>query len=80
MMPLLMRLPVCHGPLCRAVLSDRFGARVFATGGMLGTAVAFVLLTYLPDRFQSYGVFFGLLLFCPASAWACFGSRQTGQQ
>jgi len=32
-------------------LSDRFGARPFATGGMLGTALSFVLLTLLPTDF-----------------------------
>jgi MFS family permease len=37
-------------------LSDRFGARPFATGGMLGTAASFVLLLVLPTNF-SYPVF-----------------------
>jgi MFS family permease len=32
-------------------LSDRFGARPFATGGMLGTALSFVALTLLPIDF-----------------------------
>jgi MFS family permease len=32
-------------------LSDRFGARPFATGGMLGTALSFVLLSLLPINF-----------------------------
>ena len=32
-------------------LSDRFGARGFATGGMLGAALSFVLLTRLPIDF-----------------------------
>ncbi len=32
-------------------LSDRFGARWFATGGMLGTALSFFLLTLLPIDF-----------------------------
>jgi MFS family permease len=32
-------------------LSDRFGARPFATGGMLGSALAFVLLSLLPIDF-----------------------------
>jgi MFS family permease len=32
-------------------LSDRFGARPFATGGMLGAAVSFVLLALLPTDF-----------------------------
>jgi len=41
-------------------LSDRFGARPFATGGMVSAAVGFVLLEVLPVDF-SY-VFFALLL------------------
>ena len=37
-------------------LSDRFGARPFATGGMIAAAVSFVLLMLLPIDF-SYPVF-----------------------
>ena len=37
-------------------LSDRFGARAFATGGMVGAAVGFGLLALLPTDF-SYPVF-----------------------
>jgi MFS family permease len=37
-------------------LSDRFGARAFATGGMIGAAVSFGLLWLLPTDF-SYPVF-----------------------
>ncbi|AVQ97456.1 MFS transporter [Ethanoligenens harbinense] len=48
------------GPLS-GMLSDRFGARWFSTGGMVLTAVGFILLTFLPANF-SYGVFFLLLL------------------
>ena len=33
-------------------LSDRFGARPFATGGMLGAALSFVLLALLPVDFS----------------------------
>ena len=33
-------------------LSDRYGARWFATGGMLGSALSFVLLTLLPTNFS----------------------------
>jgi MFS family permease len=43
------------GPLS-GVLSDRFGARPFATGGMLGSAAAFLLLERLPMNF-GYGWF-----------------------
>jgi MFS family permease len=42
-------------------LSDRYGARPFATGGMLATALGFVLLTLLPINF-SYPVFAAVLL------------------
>ena len=43
-------------------LSDRFGARPFATGGMLGAALSFLLLLLLPIDF-SYPVFALVLLF-----------------
>jgi len=42
-------------------LSDRFGARPFATGGMLVTAASFVALILLPVNFP-YWAFGGLLL------------------
>jgi MFS family permease len=42
-------------------LSDRFGSRPFATGGMLAAAGAFVLLELLPINF-SYPAFAGILL------------------
>jgi MFS family permease len=42
-------------------LSDRFGARGFATGGMLGTALSFGLLTLLPIDFP-YPLFAAALL------------------
>jgi MFS family permease len=48
------------GPLA-GVLSDRYGARAFATIGMLGTAVVFALLELLPINF-GYGWFAILLL------------------
>jgi MFS family permease len=48
------------GPLS-GLLSDRYGARPFATGGMLAAAVSFVLLELLPIDF-SYAPFAGLLL------------------
>ena len=43
-------------------LSDRFGSRPFATGGMLAAAASFALLEMLPVNF-SYGVFGPILLF-----------------
>ena len=48
------------GPLS-GYLSDRFGARPFATGGMLLTAASFVGLMLLPVNFP-YWAFGGLLL------------------
>ncbi|MGH7667074.1 MAG: MFS transporter [Candidatus Dormibacteria bacterium] len=48
------------GPASGA-LSDRFGARPFATGGMLTAALSFVLLEILPIDF-SYALFAPLLL------------------
>src|SRR4249919_3458712 len=42
-------------------LSDRFGARPFATGGMLGTALSFGLLLMLPIDFP-YPAFAAILL------------------
>jgi MFS family permease len=42
-------------------LSDRYGARPFATGGMLGAAASFLLLMLLPANFR-YPVFASLLL------------------
>ncbi|MBS1861724.1 MAG: MFS transporter, partial [Actinobacteria bacterium] len=43
-------------------LSDRFGARGFATGGMLAAAASFAMLTFLPVDF-SYPVFAAILAF-----------------
>ena len=57
-------------------LSDRFGARWFATGGMMLTAVSFVLLEALPVDFN-YRAFAAVLLLSTASAWAC-SPRRTG--
>ena len=48
------------GPLS-GMLSDRYGARPFATGGMLGTALVFLLLEFLPVNF-GYWTFAPLLL------------------
>jgi MFS family permease len=59
------------GPLSGA-LSDRFGARPFATGGMLATAVCFGLMEFLPINF-SYG-WFAVLLFLTGLSMSAFGS------
>ncbi|MGH9057347.1 MAG: MFS transporter [Acidimicrobiales bacterium] len=47
------------GPIS-GYLSDRFGARPFATGGMVGATLSFVLLEVLPINFDY--VWFALLL------------------
>jgi MFS family permease len=59
------------GPVA-GILSDRYGARVFASGGMMATAVSFVLLEFLPVDF-SYWVF-AVLLFFMGLSMASFGS------
>ena len=48
------------GPLA-GILSDRLGARYFATGGMIGAALSLVLLMLLPINF-GYGAFAAILL------------------
>src|SRR6202035_1363562 len=64
------------GPLA-GVLSDRYGARPFATFGMLGTAVCFFLLETLPVDF-AYGEF-AVLLFVTGACMSTFGaSNRTG--
>ncbi|HVV75996.1 MAG TPA: MFS transporter [Mycobacteriales bacterium] len=70
MLPLTAGLFVA-GPLS-GVLSDRFGARPFATGGMIGTAIAFGVLELVPINF-SYPVF-AVLLFVLGLTMASFGS------
>jgi MFS family permease len=59
------------GPLS-GYLSDRFGARPFATGGMLVAAASFALLELLPANF-SY-VWFALLLLVNGLAMGLFSS------
>jgi MFS family permease len=59
------------GPLS-GILSDRYGARPFATGGMIGAAVGFGLLELLPTNF-SYWVF-ALVLFETGLTMSMFGS------
>ncbi|MGN6473501.1 MAG: MFS transporter [Mycobacteriales bacterium] len=70
MLPLTAGLFVA-GPLS-GILSDRFGARPFATGGMIGTAIGFGVLELMPINF-SY-VWFAILLFLLGIAMASFGS------
>jgi MFS family permease len=60
----LYMLPLTIGMLCAGpasgYLSDRFGARWFATGGMIGVALSFVLLLLLPIDF-GYPMFAAVL-------------------
>jgi MFS family permease len=56
---------LCAGPLS-GYLSDRFGARPFATAGMLLTALGFGLLLLLPTNF-AYPAFGAILLLIGAS-------------
>ena len=56
-------------------LSDRFGARPFATGGMLAAAVTFGLLMLLPTNF-SY-LWFALLLLANGLAMGLFAAPNT---
>jgi EmrB/QacA subfamily drug resistance transporter len=58
MLPLTVGL-LLAGP-ASGYLSDRFGARFFATGGMLACALGFALLLLLPTDFN-YLVFAGIL-------------------
>jgi MFS family permease len=70
MLPLTLGMLVV-GPLS-GYLSDRFGARPFATGGMVLTAVGFALLMALPTDF-AYPVF-GAILFLIGGSMGLFAS------
>ena len=59
------------GPVA-GILSDRHGARPFATGGMLGCAGSFVALELLPINFP-YWVF-GLVIFVSGFAMGAFAA------
>jgi MFS family permease len=74
-------LPLTAGFLMAAPvagwLSDRFGARPFTTGGMLGAAAVFGLFELLPANFQY--LWFGLLLFAYGFTSGLFSApNQTG--
>ncbi|HEY5099713.1 MAG TPA: MFS transporter [Gaiellaceae bacterium] len=58
-------------------LSDRFGSRPFATSGMIGSALSFVLLDMLPVNF-SYPVFAGALLLMGLSMGAFAAPNRAG--
>jgi len=70
MLPLTLGFLIA-GPLS-GVLSDRFGPRPFATGGMLGTATCFILLELLPVDFPYW--LFAVLLLLTGLSMASFGS------
>ena len=59
------------GPVS-GILSDRYGSRPFATGGMLGAAASFLLLELLPTNFNY--VLFALLLLLNGLSMGAFAS------
>ncbi len=70
MLPLTLGMLIA-GPTS-GYLSDRFGARGFATGGMLGTALGFVLLLLLPIDFDYW--LFAAVLFLIGASMGLFAS------
>jgi MFS family permease len=62
---------VAAGPLS-GYLSDRYGPRLFATGGMLAAALGFALLETLPTNFSYLA--FGPILFLAGLGSGAFGS------
>ena len=64
------------GPIS-GILSDRYGSRPFATGGMLVSALSFVLLALLPVDF-SYPVFAAILLLMGLSMGAFASPNRAG--
>jgi len=70
MVPLTLGM-LTSGPLS-GHLSDRHGARLFASGGMALTGLCFFLMEFLPVNFHYW--YFGLLLFATGASMAAFGS------
>lgn len=70
MLPLTLGFLIA-GPLS-GTLSDKFGARPFATGGMAVASLSFILFTFLPINF-SY-IWFALLLLLNGIAMGMFAS------
>ncbi|HXM87008.1 MAG TPA: MFS transporter [Solirubrobacteraceae bacterium] len=70
MLPLTLGMLIA-GPTS-GFLSDRFGARWFATGGMLGTALGFGLLLILPIDFAYWP--FAAILFLIGASMGLFAS------
>jgi MFS family permease len=60
MLPLTLGILIA-GPIS-GLLSDRYGARPFATGGMIGATLSFAMLMALPTDF-TYWVFAAILFF-----------------
>jgi EmrB/QacA subfamily drug resistance transporter len=73
LLPLLVGF-VLMGPMS-GWLSDRFGARVFSTVGMVIQAIGFILLTILPANF-SY-LWFALILFMMGVGQGMFSAPNT---
>jgi MFS family permease len=70
MLPLTAGLLIA-GPTA-GILSDRYGARIFASGGMVGAALCFLLLAQLPVDFPYWA--FAIVLFLTGLTMAAFGS------
>lgn len=64
------------GPVS-GILSDRFGSRPFATGGMVASAIAFGLLEFLPINFP-YLAFSSILLLLGLSMGAFASPNRAG--
>ena len=75
MLPLTVGILIA-GPLF-GILSDRYGARPFATGGMLVSAAAFSLLEFLPIDFE-YPLFAAILLLMGLSMGAFASPNRAG--
>jgi MFS family permease len=73
LLPLLIGF-VLMGPLS-GWLSDRFGARIFSTTGMLIQTAGFILLTILPTNFNY--IWFAILLFMLGLGQGMFSSPNT---
>jgi MFS family permease len=77
----ILMLPLTTGFLIAGptsgILSDRYGQRLFATGGMIGSAVAFALLESMPLNF-SYAEFAALLFLMGLSMGAFASPNRAG--
>jgi MFS family permease len=62
---------LASGPLC-GYLSDKYGARIFTVGGMIGATISFLLLQFLPADF-SYPIY-GALLFLNGISFGMFAA------